>query len=315
VYLKWQELEAGVGQVIGAAKKIAMEYSPRNAIPYVSKVDGGTVELVRALGADVVSSGDLIQMFEATLDEDQWKSHLEAEKRVLAAHKLGFDMIADWIRSGKPLRETDVQAAMMTYFETNNIETDHPPIVGFGPNSGNPHYAPERGSDAAIAEGDFVLLDAWGKVRGPRSVYADYTRVAFAGSKVPAKQAKVFAVVAEARDAALTLVSERLAKGDELCGWEVDDATRGVIEKAGYGEYFIHRTGHNIAQDLHGNGTHIDNLETHDARRILPRTCFSIEPGIYLPEFGVRSEINVYIDAKGHVHVTGDPQQELPALL
>jgi Xaa-Pro aminopeptidase len=315
VYLKWQELESELGSILKGVPKIAMEYSPRNAIPYVSKVDGGTVELVKSFGVDVQSSGDLIQLFEATLDDAQWQSHLDAERHVLAAHKLGFDLIAERVRAGNPPKETEIQAAIMDYLEGHRLVTDHPAIVGAGSNSGNPHYSPDPSSGATIKEGDFVLLDAWARLSEPRAVYADYTRVGFVGHEVPDEHQKIFAVVAEARDAAIALVRDRMAANDPVYGWEVDDASRDVIEKAGYGEYFIHRTGHNIAQDLHGNGTHIDNLETHDERRILPRTCFSIEPGIYMPNLGIRSEVNVFVDEKRHVHVTGDPQQAVLALL
>jgi Xaa-Pro aminopeptidase len=315
IYLRWQELESGLGSMLKGFSKVAMEYSPRNAIPYVSTVDGGTVELVKSFGVDVRSSGDLIQLFEATLDDTQWQSHLDAERHVLAAHKLGFDFIRERVRSGKPPRETEVQAIIMNHLESQHLITDHPAIVGVGANTGNPHYEPGGSSDATIKEGDFVLLDAWARLKQPRAVYADYTRVAFVGSEVPAEHQKVFAIVAEARDAAVALVRDRMAAGDPVCGWELDVAARDVIEKAGYGEYFIHRTGHNIAQDLHGNGTHLDNLETHDERLILPRTCFSVEPGIYMAEFGIRSEVNVFVDEKRHVHVTGDPQQDIQALL
>ena len=314
VYLRWQELERELKRILGGQKRVAMEYSPRNAIPYVSKVDGGTVDLVKACGVEVVSSGDLIQLFEATLDEEQWRSHLTAEKHVLAAIQLGFDLIATRVKAGKPPRETEVQKAIMDYFQSHQMITDHPAIVAVGANSGSPHYEPQPKADSVINEGDFVLLDAWGKLEKPRSVFADYTRVGFVGRRVPGEYADIFRIVAEARDAGVAVVRDAMAAGRTVRGFEVDDATRGVIEKAGHGKYFVHRTGHNISQDLHGNGTHMDNLETHDERLVLRRTCFSVEPGIYTEKFGVRSEVNVYVDADGHVHVTGDPQQEILAI-
>lgn len=315
LYLRWEELENGLRALIGRSTRVAMEYSPRNAIPYVSVVDGGTIELVKSFGIDIVSSGNLIQLFEATLDEDQWKSHLEAERYTLTACKKAWGYIADRVRAGKPPRETEVQSLIMDYFGANDLFTDHAPIVAVGPNAGNPHYAPGPLSDATIDQGSLVLIDLWCRIQKPRAVYADYSRMGFVGDSVPKKCADVFGIVREARDAAVQLVRDRFAAGKPVRGFEVDDAARKVIERAGYGEAFIHRTGHNIAQDLHGNGTHMDNLETHDDRLILNRTCFSVEPGIYLDDFGVRSEVNVYVDAAGRVHVTGDPQTEVLALL
>lgn len=315
VYLRWEELEKELAGLVGGAKRIAMEYSPRNAIPYVSKVDAGTVELVKSLGVEVVSSGDLIQRFEATLDDEQWQSHKESETQVLAAYELGVAMIAEGVASDKPVRETEVQAAIMGYFESNGLFTDHPPIVAVGPHSGDPHYAPSPFTDVEIKKDDFVLIDLWARLNRPGAVYSDYTFVMFVGEAVPSLYGDVFGIVARARDAAVDCVREAFVEDRPLHGWQVDDAARDVIELAGYGQYFVHRTGHNIAQDLHGNGTHMDNLETRDERRILRGTLFSVEPGIYLPEFGVRSEVNVFIDAGGQVHVTGNPQKRvLPVL-
>lgn len=316
VYLRWQELEGGLEKILEGMTRVAMEYSPRNGIPYVSIVDAGTVELVRSTGVEVVSSGDLIQSFEATLDDEQWETHLEAERHTLAAFSQAWEFIADRVRSGKTSRETEVQNLINQYFDTNGLLTDHPAIVAVGPHSGNPHYGPGPLTDSVIREGDFVLIDAWCKVDRPRSVFADYTRVGFVGQDVPKTHADIFAIVAGARDAAVDLVKSSIGADRPLQGWQVDDAARHFIEEAGYGQYFLHRTGHNIAEDLHGNGTHMDNLETHDDRSILRRTCFSIEPGIYMKDFGIRSEVNVYIDGNGAVHVTGEPQTEiLPVLV
>jgi len=312
IYRRWQELEAGVGQLVGGAKRVAMEYSSRNANPYIGRVDAGTVELVKSFGCEVVASGDLVQLFEATWDDDQEKSHFEAAKLCRDAYDVAFKYIADEIKTKAKVMETAVQARIMKHFTDSKMTTYSPPIVGVGPHSGDPHFDTSPATDTPIRKGDFVLIDLWAKMNRPRSVYADYTRVAFVGDSVPEKFVKVFNIVAAARDAGIKTVKDAFAAGKPLQGWEVDNATRAVIEKAGYGDNFTHRTGHNIGQEVHGNGAHIDGLETRDDRRIIPRTCFSIEPGIYLPEFGVRSEVDVYIDASGKVHVTGgDPQTDV----
>ncbi len=315
VYLTWQELEAGIARLVSGRHRIAMEYATRVSNPYVSKVDGGTIEAVRACGVDVVSSGDLIQQFEATWDEDQWQMHLEAEKCTTAAYDLAWGLIAERVRSGGTIRETEVQSAIMDHFQRQGMTTYSPPIVGAGAHSGDPHYEPQAGHDAEIGPGQFVLIDLWCKVDRPRAVYSDLTRVGFTGESVPEVYERIFAIVARARDAAISCVRAAFAADRPLQGWEVDDACRRVIVDAGYGDSFIHRTGHNIGQEVHGNGANMDNLETHEERLVLPRTCFSVEPGIYLPEFGVRSEINVFVDAAGAVHVTGGLQQQVVSIL
>ena len=315
VYLKWQEWEEGIASLLSDAKQIAMEYSPRNANPYIARVDAGTLELVRERGVDVVSSGDLVQLFEATWTDEQWEMHRKAESLVGDGFLKAWKFIVDQVKQNGSVRETQVQNKLMEHFATCDLLTDHAPIVGVGPNSALPHYAPQSGSDGEIKEGDLVLIDAWAKMNRPDAVYADYTRMAFVGSEVPEQYSKVFAIVAAARDAGIACVRDAFASGTKLQGWQVDDATRQVIDDAGYGKYFRHRTGHNIGQETHGNGAHMDNLETHEDRRVLPRTCFSIEPGIYLEDFGIRSEINVYIDAQNQVHVTGDAQTEIRCLL
>ncbi|MCS7045460.1 MAG: M24 family metallopeptidase [Gemmataceae bacterium] len=315
IYLSWQELEAGVERLVRGARRIAMEYAPRNANPYVSRVDAGTVELVRSFGAEVVSSGDLVQWFEACWDDDQWALHLEAARHTRSAFDVAFGYIARSVWEGRVVRETDVQQVILDHFAKHGLVTDHPPICAVGPHSGDPHYAPQRGREATIGADDFVLIDLWAKCDRPRAVYSDLTRVAYVGKEVPVGIREVFAVVAAARDAGIARVKSAFAAGAPLCGWEVDQATRSVIEQAGYGRYFCHRTGHSIGQEVHGNGANMDGLETREDRRVLRRTCFSIEPGIYLPEFGVRSEVNVFIDAGGGVHVTGgEPQTEVTAL-
>jgi len=315
-YRRWQELEAGVGSLVSGAKKVAMEYSPRNANPYIGRVDAGTIELVKSYGCDVFSSGDLIQQFESVWDADQEKSHFEAATLCRAAYDVAFAFIASEIKAKGKVMETAIQARILKHFADNGMTTYSPPIVGVGPHSGDPHFDTSPATDMPIEKGSFVLIDLWAKMDRPRAVYADYTRTAFIGDTVPEKYAKVFSVVAAARDAGIKCVKDAFAAKRPLRGWEVDNATRDVIEKAGYGEQYPHRTGHNIGQEVHGNGAHIDGFETRDDRLIIPRTCFSIEPGIYLPEFGVRSEVDVYIDATGNVHVTGgDLQTEVHKII
>jgi len=315
VYLRWQELEAGVADLVKGSRRVAMEYAPRVSNPYVSRVDAGTIELVRDCGVEIVSSGDLVQQFEATWDDAQWQMHLEAEQYTTAAFDLAFGLIAERVRAGGTVREVEVQSAIMDYFHRHGMTTYSPPIVGVGPHSGDPHYEPVAGHDAAIGRGDFVLIDLWAKMDRPRSVYSDLTRVGFVGDAVPMRYDEIFAIVARARDAAIATVRDAYAAGRAIQGWEVDAASRRVIDEAGYGKYFIHRTGHNIGQEVHGNGANMDDLETHEERLVLRRTCFSVEPGIYLEDFGVRSEINVFVDSRGQVHVTGGLQTKVLAIL
>jgi Xaa-Pro aminopeptidase len=317
VYLRWQELQAGISGLVAGMKRVAMEYSPRNGNPYVSKVDAGTIELVRSLGPppEIVSSGDLIQLFEATWDDAQWQMHREAEAVTTAAYDVGWSLIAAKTRDGGATSECEVQSAILDHFRRHGMTTDHGPIVGVGPHSGDPHFEPSASTDTPIRQGDFVLIDLWAKAEKPRSVYSDLTRVGFVGESVPSKYSDIFSIVARARDAAIATVKDAFAAGRPLRGWQVDDAARAVIEKAGYGPAFVHRTGHNIGQETHGNGANMDNLETHEERLVLPRTCFSVEPGIYLPEFGVRSEVNVFVDAGGQVHVTGGLQTGVVPIL
>lgn len=315
-YLRWQELEAGVQSLVQGSRKVAMEYVARNANPYVSRVDAGTIELVRSFGIEIVPSGDLIQLFEACWSDEQWQMHLEAAKHTRSAYDKAFGFIASRTRNGGQVMETEVQKCIMDHFAATGLFTDHPPIVGVGPHSGDPHYSPGPGSDAPIKQGDFVLIDLWAKLNKPKAVYSDLTWTGFVGDQVPAKYEDIFRIVAAARDAAINRVRDAFQKKTPLQGWQVDDACRNVIEKAGYGQYFCHRTGHSIGQETHGNGANMDNLETREERRVLPRTCFSVEPGIYQPEFGVRSEVNVFVDAKEQVHVTGgDPQTSVVPIL
>ena len=309
IYLRWQELEAGLAALVAGARRIAMEYSPRNGNPYVARIDAGTVELVRSFGVEAVSSGDLIQRFEATWDDEQWQMHLAAARHTDAAYGMAWRLIADRVRTRGSIRETEVQAAILQHFAANGLTTYSPPIVAANAHSGDPHFETSPASDVAMKEGDSVLIDLWAKLDQPRSVYSDLTRVGFIGREVPEKYERIFQIVAAARDAAIAKVKDACADRRPLRGWEVDQACRDVIDQAGYGQYFIHRTGHNIGQEVHGNGANMDNLETHEERLVMPRTCFSVEPGIYLPEFGVRSEVDVFVDSGGQVHVTGGELQ------
>jgi Xaa-Pro aminopeptidase len=310
LYLRWQELEAGVAALVATCRRVAMEYVPRNANPYVSRVDAGTIELVRSFGVEVVPSGDLVQQFEACWDDEQWAMHLEAARHTRSAFDVAFGFIAESVRKHGSVHETDVQSRILEHFASHHLVTDHPPICAVGPHSGDPHYEPKAGSDGVIHRGDFVLIDLWGKLDRPRSVYSDLTWTGVVGEDVPDRYEEVFRIVARARDAAIDRVRQAFGAGIPLQGWQVDQAARDVIEQAGYGEYFCHRTGHSIGQETHGNGANMDNLETREERRVLPRTCFSVEPGIYLPEFGVRSEVNVFVDVQANVHVTGGTPQE-----
>jgi Xaa-Pro aminopeptidase len=316
VYLRWQELEAGVADLVRGCRRVAMEYVPRNANPYVSRVDAGTVELVRSAGVEVVPSGDLVQLFEACWDDEQWAMHLEAARHTRSAYDVAFRFIAERARAGQPATETQVQGVILDHFARHGLVTDHPPIVGVGPHSGDPHFAPSPATDTPVAPGAFVLIDLWAKLDKPRAVYSDLTWTGFVGDSVPEQYEAIFRVVARARDAAIGRVRAAFANHEPLQGWQVDRAAREVIEQAGHGADFCHRTGHSIGQETHGNGANMDDLETHELRRVLPRTCFSVEPGIYLKDFGVRSEVNVFVDAAGAVHVTGgEPQRQVVPIL
>lgn len=314
-YLRWQNLHEELKSMVGTASKVAMEYSPNNANPYVSRVDGGTVELIRSLGPEIASSGNLVQYFEARWTPEQWELHLEADRLNQATFEMAWSMVRDSIECGQTLRETDLQNHIMSFYAANNMTTYHPPIVAVGPHSGDPHYTPQPGSDAEINKGDFLLLDMWAKMDVPLGVYSDLTKVGFVGDMVPDEYTKIFDIVAASRDAGIKCVKDAFAAGRALQGWEVDKASRDVIEEAGYGEYFIHRTGHNIGRETHGNGANMDNLETKEERLVMANTCFSIEPGIYLEPFGIRSEINVFIDSESTVHVTGGVQTEVLPIL
>ena len=315
LYTRWQELEQGLENLLAGSQRVAMEYAPRAGNPYVSRVDAGTVELVRENGCEVISSGDLIQQFQATLTDAQIAQHFAAEKITTSAYDKVIQLISSEISANGSLQETAVRDAILDHFRTHGAVTDHAPIVGVGRNAGLPHYESGTGENTTIRRGDLLLVDLWARTDDRNGIYSDLTRMFFIGKTVPDREANVFAVVAAARDAGIERVQTAFARGEPLAGWQVDRATRNVIESTGYGDYFTHRTGHSIGISTHGNGTHMDDWETHDERKLLPRTLFSIEPGIYLPEFGVRSEINVLIEPAGTVRVTGGPLQTRIALI
>lgn len=316
IYLKWQELEDGIKHLLSGMKNVAMEYSPRNANPYVGRVDAGTVELVRSFGVEPVGSGDLIQLFEASWSDDQIRLHYAAEKVTTSAYDMAWALITERVKAGSTITEMQVQQAIMDHFEKHGMVANHGPIVGVNGHGGDPHYEPSLENDTPIREGDYVLLDLWAKSKEPGGVYSDLTRVAYVGKQVPSYYEEIFQIVAGARDAAVSTVTDAFAAGRPLRGWEVDRACRNVIEAAGYGDKFVHRTGHSMGMESpHGNGANMDDLETHEERLVLPRTAFSVEPGIYLQEFGVRSEINVLITPDRKVCVTGGLQKTVLALL
>ncbi len=313
-YSSWQELAAGLKAMLAGARRLAMQYSPNNAILYVSMVDAGTVEFLRGMGKEIVSSADLVSQFEAVLTGEQIASHQAAQRAIDAILAEG------WKKIGRTLRTSDGTAGKLTEFDmahwlgeamrNEGLVWENGPNVSVNSNSSDSHYEPTRQVSSAIREGDLVLIDIWGRLEKPGSVFYDITWVGVVGREPREKEHLVFETVRDARDAAIRTVESAFQEGRTIRGYEADDAARAVIRAAGFGEFFPHRTGHNIAQDLHGPGAHLDNLETHDERRILPHTCFSVEPGIYLPEFGVRSEVNM-LTAPGKAWVTGRMQREL----
>lgn len=313
LYAKWTEQEPALRQLLGDSCKVAMQYSPRCAVPYVANVDAGTVELIRGLGVEVVSSAELIQIFEAKWTESQLEMHLKAGRRVDRIRQETFGFIKEATRAGADVDEYGVQQFVMGRFAECGLVTNHPPIVGCNVNASDSHYAPPSQGSARIARGDLVLLDLWAKLDEPDAVYYDVTWMAYCGDEVPPAMREAFATVVAARDAGIVLVREAMAAGRILRGFEVDDAVRGCIEARGMGQYIRHRTGHNIGREVHGVGANMDNYETHDDRCIIPQTCFSVEPALYLPDFGVRTEVNVFVDAHSAM-VTGAVQNEFVTL-
>jgi Xaa-Pro dipeptidase len=309
VFLPWQQIHEYLRDTLSGSRRVAMQYSPMNAIPYVSRVDAGTVELVRSLGVDVVTSADLVSRFESVCTPEQIETHHDAAARMRRIVDETYTEVARRLRAGEPTTEHEIQNFMMSLYAANDLVTDYPPIVAVGPNSALPHYSPPEVGSSPLVRGELLLTDLWSKRNLPQSIYFDITWTCFLGESIPDEHCRVFEVVRDGRDAAIEFVGKRVRAGEPVYGWEVDDAARQSITQAGYGEYFIHRTGHNIHENVHGNGANIDNLETRDERLLLPNTFFSIEPGVYLRDkFGIRSEVDVFLTENDAI-VTGQPIQ------
>jgi len=314
-YATWQELDFELRNAVQGSLKVAMEYSPRNAIPYISKVDAGTVEMIRSLGVEVVSSANLLQKFTSVWNKSQWQAHLEAADVLDETVSLAWIYISEALQAKQAITEYDVQQFIIKQLQHNGCLTDDPPICAINEHSANPHYVPTQNDCSVIKPNDWILLDLWGKRNIPDAVYADITRVGVASPHPSQKQHQIFTIVKEARDKATDFVSKSVQAKRKIYGWEVDQVCRDVIHQAGYSQYFTHRTGHSIDLKDHGSGANIDNYETHDDRELIPGTCFSIEPGIYLPgEFGVRLEYDVYITHEGTIQVTGGIQDAITVL-
>ena len=307
------QLEAGLRDLLRGMKRVAMEYSPGNNIPYLSRVDAGTIESVKGLGVDIASSGDLVQRFEAIWSDEAYQTHVAASERLYRIKDHAFAMAAERTRSGTPLSEYELQQMMVGWFKDEGLYSSDAPNVSAQENAGNPHYSADRENSRAIRPNEMLLLDLWGKLPVPGAVFADITWVGFTGDVVPEEFARAFAAARDGRDAAIELVRCSATNSRDLRGWQVDRACRDVIERAGFGDLFIHRTGHSLGEEVHGNGVHMDDYETHDDRRLIPGTGFTIEPGVYTDRYGVRTEINMFVmerDAK----VTGPLQTEITKL-
>jgi Xaa-Pro aminopeptidase len=317
VYLPWQEQHALLKAMLGSAKRIAMQYSPNNAVPYVSIVDGGTIELLRSFGVEVVSSADLVGQFEAHLSMADWKSHQEAGVVMQMVKDKAFVEIGRRIKAGENPREIEIQRYMQGIMKENNMFAEDGPIVAVNEHAADPHFEPTEENSIAMKKGDLVLFDLWAKKNQPASIYYDITWMGYIGDTVPERHESVFQIIRRGRDAARKCVEDYFQRKEDLYGWQVDDVCRKVIVDAGYGDYFTHRTGHNIGEQVHGNGVHIDNLETKDERKILPGTCFSVEPGIYLlhEKRGYRTEIDVFVTDEGKIDVTGAIQEHIVPIL
>ena len=308
-YSTWQELEAQLAAMLQGSTRLAMQYSPRNAIMYVSLVDAGTVEVLREMGKEIVSSADLVSHFEAVLSEEQMASHYAAQRALDTILAEGFREIGHRIGNGGT-NEFAMVAWLQEAMRREDLVWDNGPNVSVNRNSSDSHYEPTAEHSQPIMPGDFVLIDIWARKNLPGTVFYDITWTGVVGREPTARERQVFETVAAARDAAIQAVEQAFASSHAIAGWQADDAARNIIRAAGFGEYFTHRTGHNIATEIHGSGAHLDNFETHDERLVLPNTCFSVEPGIYLPEFGVRSEVDM-MTRPGEAKVTGRVQREL----
>ena len=312
-YARHSELDTGLGELLRGCATVAMEFSPGCAIPYVSRVDAGTVDAIRAHGVDVRSSGDLVQRFEAVWDAAALESHEAASKALYAIKDRAFDLVTEQMRGGARITEFEVQDAMAEWFEGAGLVSDSRPVVATQENAGDPHYLPTRDRNRVIGPDSVLLLDLWGKLTSPGAVYADITWMGYTGATVPARYARAFAVICAGRDAAVSLVQRAAHEGRVLRGWEVDRAARDPIAAAGFGEHFVHRTGHSLGEDVHGNGVHLDDFETHDERRLLPGSGVTVEPGVYFEDFGLRTEINLHVGPRSAT-VTGPVQNEIRTL-
>ena len=311
-YSSWKVLHQELKMLLEGKKQVAMEYSPNNEIPYVSKVDGGTIDLIRSFGVKVVSSASFLPYFTAVLDDFQAQTLERAGNLLDLLVCDAWDWIAEHLKQGKTISEYDAQQKILSDFKKHGLFTDTAPNVSVNGNSADPHYLPNKKSAKQICKGDFILIDMWCKEMHPKAIYADITRVGIAAKEPSAKQEEIFRCVRKAQKAATDFVIRRFQEKKQVLGYEIDDVARGIIVEAGYGDQFTHRTGHNIGIELHGSGAHIDNLEMHDVRPILPRTCFSVEPGIYLEgEFGIRLEYDLYVDPKSQVHIIGGKQDTI----
>ncbi|MGD9904492.1 MAG: M24 family metallopeptidase [Vicinamibacterales bacterium] len=308
------ELESGLADLLKGVRRVAMEYSPRCAIPYVSRVDAGTVELVRDHGVEVVTSADLVQQFEAVWTAAAFETHREAAERLYRVKDRAFAAIAERLRAGQPTTEYDIQSLMLSWFDEEGLETDSPPIVAAQENAGDPHYQPTAGRSRRLDADNVVLLDLWGKMPVAGAVFADISWMGYTGRDVPPAVTRAFTAARDARDAAVSLIESAAAAGRPVRGWEADRAARAVLESAGFAEAILHRTGHSLGEEIHGNGAHLDDYETHDERRLLPGTGFTIEPGLYFDTFGVRTEINVAWGPTGP-EVTGPRQMAVVPLV
>ncbi len=312
-YASWAEQQKVLADMLRGAARIAMQYSPKCAIPSLSLVDAGTIELVRGLGIEVASSADLVQEFQARWTEEQFRAHVRAGKSVDQVRREAFKLIAARVGAGASVSEYDAQQFILRGFEEAGLITNHGPIVATNAHAADPHYEPSRERNSLVGRGDLVLIDLWAKFKEPNSVYYDVTWTGFCGEVIPDGMRNVFEVVRDARKKASDFVIKRVAAREPTAGFQVDDQARGFIEEKGFGQYFFYRTGHSIGIEVHGAGANMDNLESHDERRIIAQTCFSIEPGIYLADFGIRSEVNVYVGAD-HAMITGEEQEEIVRL-
>ena len=313
VYAGRRQLEAALTTLLKGVSRVAMEYSPDCEIPYLSRVDAGTAETIRGRGIEIVSSGDLVQQFEASWDQAQLTSHRAASAALYRIKDRAFETASASLAAGRRLNEYELQQHMVGWFAEEGLISDSPPVVAVGANAGNPHYLPTAETTKPIVADEVLLLDLWGKLRHPGAVFADITWVGMTARTVPAEPAKAFRAVVEAREAAVSLVEESARTGGDLRGWQVDRAARTVLEQAGFAEYILHRTGHSLGESVHGNGVHMDDYETHDDRRVLPGAGFTIEPGLYFETFGVRTEINMF-RGEHEAMVTGPRQMEIISL-